>query len=100
MKLAVMKLERGEEMVASMMSGHISGTGRYKLIAKKRIDGLIEWAHFTERDNGLRENVYRGEVKDARELETVMMIMNKHLKKVFGDHAEMNADKPGIVRKV
>ena len=90
MKLAVMKLERGEEMIASLMSGHIAGTGRYKLLAKKKNNGLIEWAHFTERDNGLKENVYRGEVRDDEELETVMMIMNKHLKKVFGEEAEMS----------
>jgi DNA-binding PadR family transcriptional regulator len=89
MKLAVMKVEKGEVIVASLVSGHIEGTGWYKLLAKKKKDGLIEWAHFTERDNGLKENVYRGEVRGSDELQHVMEIMNRHLKRIFGEHAEM-----------
>ena len=89
MKLAVMSVEKGEEIVAALISGHIPGTGYYKLLAKKRRDGSIEWAHFTERDNGQKENVYRGEVKDDEELQLVMSIMNKHLVRVFGEEAVM-----------
>lgn len=89
MKLAVMRVEKGEVIVASLISGHIEGTGRYKLLAKKKTDGVIEWAHFTERDSGLKENVYRGEVRSDEELNLVMEIMNRHLKKIFGLHAEM-----------
>ena len=89
MRLAVMSVEKGEEIVAALLSGHIPGTGYYKLLAKKKNDGLIEWVHFTERDNGLKENVYRGEVKDDEELQLVMSIMNKHLVRVFGEGAEM-----------
>lgn len=89
MKLAVMHVEKGEVIVASLISGHIEGTGRYKLLAKKKRDGVIEWAHFTERDTGLKENVYRGEVRSDEELRLVMEIMNRHLKKIFGLEAEM-----------
>jgi hypothetical protein len=89
MKLAVMNVEKGEEIVASLVSRHIAGTGWYKLLAKKKKNGVIEWAHFTERDNGIKENVYRGEVKDDEELRLVMSIMNKHLTRVFGEHAVM-----------
>jgi hypothetical protein len=86
---AVMNVEKGEEIAATLISGHISGTGYYKFLAKKRKDGIYEWAHFTERENGLKENIYRGETKNSDELDLVVEIMNRNLKKVFGEHAEM-----------
>ena len=88
-QIAVMKLDKGEELAAGVVSGLIPGTGRYKFIAKKKKNGEYEWAHFVERDNGLKEKVYRGEVKTEKELQLVLEIMNKNLKKIFGDHAEM-----------
>ena len=88
-KFAIMSIEKGEQIAELLVSGHIEGTGRYKLLAKKKKDGKFEWAHFTERDNGAKENIYRGEVKDADELKLVISIMNKNLTKIFGDKAEM-----------
>ena len=77
MELAVMKIEKGEEIAASMVSGHISGTGRYKLLAKKKKNGRYEWAHFMERDTGVKEGVYRGEVKDEKEFaQTIITLLN------------------------
>lgn len=89
-----MNLEKGEEIVSALVSGHIPGTGRYKFLAKKREDKKIEWAHFVERDNGLKEKVYRGEVNSDAELKLVLEIMNRNLVKIFGPQAEMKQGIP------
>jgi hypothetical protein len=88
-QFAVMNIEKGEEIAIAVVSGAIPGTGRYKFLAKKKKNGDYEWAHFTERENGSKERVYRGEVKTEKELKLVLAIMNKNLKKIFGDKAEM-----------
>ena len=93
-QFAVMNIDTGEEIMSALVSGHIAGTGRYKFLAKKRKDKVIEWAHFVERDNGLKEKVYRGEVKDEKELTLVLEIMNRNLAKIFGAHAEMKEGLP------
>ena len=93
-QFAVMSIEKGEEITAALVSGHIPGTGRYKFLAKKRKDGKYEWAHFTERDSGTKENVYRGEVNNKEELKLVLEIMNRNLKKIFGTLAEMKDGMP------
>ena len=89
-----MNIEKGEEIAIAVVSGHIPWTGRYKFLSKKKKNGEFEWAHFTERDNGSKENVYRGEVKTEDELKLVLGIMNKTLKKIFGDKAEMKEGIP------
>ena len=93
-QFAVTNINKGEEIVAALVSGHIAGTGRYKFLAKKRSDKKIEWAHFVERDNGSKEKVYRGEVSSDDELKLVLEIMNKYLSKIFGSHAEMKQGIP------
>lgn len=95
-QLAVMNIEKGEEIIAGFVSGHITGTGRYKFLAKKMLDNNYEWAHFVERDNGLKENVFRGSVKNREELKLVLSVMNKNLKKIFGPNAEMKEGIPEI----
>ena len=87
--MAVMNIDKGEEIAQALVSGHIPGTGRYKFLAKKKKNCQYEWAHFTERDNGNKENVYRGEVKNEEQLKQVLEIMNRNLKRIFGDNAEM-----------
>lgn len=82
--MAVMNVDKGEEIVGGWASAHIPQVGVYKLLAKKRADGLFEWAHFVQRDNGLKEKVYRGEVESPEKLDEVLEIMNGQLKKVFG----------------
>lgn len=91
---AIMNIEKGEEIVAALVSGHIAGTGRYKFLAKKRKDKAYEWAHFKERDNGLKEGVIRGEVKNEDELKLVLEIMNKNLIRIFGQQAKMKNGMP------
>ena len=95
-QFAVMNVAKGEEIAMAVVGGHIPGTGRYKLLAKKRKDKKYEWAHFVERDNGLKESVYRGEVKNEKELNKVLEIMNRNLVRVFGPHAEMKKGKTEI----
>lgn len=91
---AVMNIETGEQISIAVVSGHIPRTGRYKFLAKKKKNGHYEWAHFTERDNGSKENVYRGEVKTEKEIKSVLEIMNKTLKRIFGANAEMKQGIP------
>jgi hypothetical protein len=93
-EFAVMNIEKGEEIISALVSGHINGTGRYKFLAQKRKDKKIEWTHFVERDNGLKEKVYRGEVNSEKELKLVLEIMNKNLAKIFGQQAEMKQGIP------
>lgn len=33
---AVMNIDKGEQIVLAIVSGHIPGTGRYKFLAKKK----------------------------------------------------------------
>ena len=83
-QMAVMNVDKGEEIIGGWASAHITQVGIYKLLAKKRVDGVIEWAHFVQRDNGSKEKVYRGEVESREKLDEVLDVMNKHLQRVFG----------------
>jgi len=58
--------------------------GIYKLLAKKKADGTIEWAHFVQRDNGLKERVMRGTVSTLEELDVVKDAVNNNLRRTFG----------------
>ena len=79
-----MNIDKDEEIVGGWASTHIPQVGIYKLLAKKRKDGVIEWAHFVQRDSGAKEKVYRGEVESHEQLDEVLGIMNKQLLRVFG----------------
>jgi hypothetical protein len=83
MKLAVMHVEKGEVIVASLISGHIEGTGRYKLLAKKKKDGTFSWVHFIQRLNGNKDIVFRGEAKDQAQLNTLLEVANGKLQAIF-----------------
>ena len=47
-QMAVMNVDKGEEIVGGWATAQISQVGIYKLLAKKRKDGVIEWAHFIQ----------------------------------------------------
>jgi hypothetical protein len=83
-RMAVMKIEKGEEIFGGWATPHIPQVGIYKLLAKKKVDGTIEWAHFVQRDNGLKERVMRGTVKTSDELDIVRDTANNNLRKIFG----------------
>ena len=83
-KLAVMNVEEGEEVLGAYVTPHVPQIGIYKLLAKKKKDGTCEWAHFVQREDGRKENVYRGEVENETQLADVVDGINAALRKTFG----------------
>ena len=83
-KQAVMNVDKGEEVAGMWATPDIPQTGVYKLVAKKRKDGKIEWAHFIHRPDGTRKVVVRGEVESKARLAEVLDAANKHLQGIFG----------------
>jgi hypothetical protein len=83
-QMAVMTVDEGEEILPGWVTAHIPQVGIYKLMAKKKTDNTIEWAHFVQRDNGLKEKVMRGTVNSLAEFEVVIDTVNKNLGKIFG----------------
>ena len=83
-KKAVMNLDDGEELFGGWATPHIPQVGIYKLLAKKKADRTIEWAHFVQRDNGLKEKVMRGTVNTPEEFDVVTDTVNNNLRRVFG----------------
>ena len=79
-----MNLEEGEDIIAGRVTPHIPQVGIYKLLAKKKVDSTIEWAHFVQRDNGLKEKVMRGTVNTLEEFELVINAINNNMQKIFG----------------
>ncbi len=81
---AVMNIEKGEELFGGWATPSIPQVGIYKLLAKKKADGTIEWVHFVQRDNGLKESVMRGTVNTADEFAIVNDAVNNNLRRIFG----------------
>lgn len=81
---AIMNVDDGEEIAGMWVTKHVPQIGIYKLLAKKKKDGLCEWAHFVQRDNGLKENVYRGTVENKERLNDVVSSINASLRKAYG----------------
>jgi hypothetical protein len=82
--MAVLNIDKGEEILAGYVTAAIPQVGKYKLLVKRKVDGTIDWAHFVERDTGLKEKVIRGNVKSLEELDIVLSAINNNLRKVFG----------------
>jgi hypothetical protein len=83
-QMAVMNMEEGEEILGGWATPPIPQVGVYKLLAKKKTDGTIEWAHFVQRDNGLKERVMRGTVTSRDEFAIVLDAINNNLSRTFG----------------
>ncbi len=81
---AVMNIEEGEDLFGGWVTPRIAQVGIYKLLAKKKVDGTIEWAHFVQRDSGLKESVMRGTVSTLEELDIVKDAVNNNLRRIFG----------------
>lgn len=81
---AVMNVEKGETIVGTWVTPTIPTVGFYKLLAKKKKDGMCEWVHFVQRLNGEKAGFYRGEVNSEKDLETVVVTINRVLSKTFG----------------
>jgi hypothetical protein len=83
---AIMEVYEGEEIAGMWVTPYIKGTGFYKLISKKRKDGKYEWAHFVQREDGVKEKVFTGEVDSHEQLLMLHSIISKQLSKIFGEH--------------
>ena len=83
-QIAVMNIEEGEEIFTGRATPHIPQVGIYKLLAKKKVDGTIEWAHFVQRDDGVKDKVMRGTVNTLDEFDTVIDAVNNNLHRIFG----------------
>lgn len=81
---AVMGVDEGEEIAGAWVTPHVPQIGIYKLLAKKKADGTCEWAHFVQRDNGLKEKVYRGTVENEERLKDVVAAINSALHTAYG----------------
>ncbi len=53
-RMAVMNIDKGEEIVGGWATPQLPQVGIYKLLVKRRTDRKMEWAHFIRRDNGLK----------------------------------------------
>ncbi len=83
-EMAIMTIDEGEEIAGAWITPYIKGTGMYKLLAKKRKDGMYEWVQFIQRLTGEKQIVFRGEAKDHKQLNELLEISNKKLKSIFG----------------
>jgi len=52
--LSIMNIDKGEEIAGMWVTPDIPGTGIYKLPAKKNKVNKYEWAHFVQKDNGIK----------------------------------------------
>jgi len=83
-RAAVLSIEKGEEIFDGWATAHIPQVGIYKLLAKKKADGTMEWAHFVQRDSGVKERVLRGDVKSIEEFTVVKDAIESNLRRIYG----------------
>ena len=83
-RAAVLSIEKGEEIFGGWATAPIPQVGIYKLLAKKKADGTIEWAHFVQRDSGVKERVMRGVVKTREEFTVVKDAIESNLRRIYG----------------
>jgi len=81
---AVMNVDKGEKIAGAWITPHLEGIGVYKIIAKKKADGTCEWAHFVQRDNGVKEKVTRGTLESPDRLPDLVEAHNRGLHTAFG----------------
>ena len=87
---AIMTLDEGEDIVGMWVTPLIPETGFYKLIAKQKTDGTIEWAPLLQREDGTKELMFRGTVKSKKELNKVLDASNSNLQRIFGASIKLN----------
>ena len=96
---AVMTLNQGENIAGMWATPLIPGTGFYKLFAKQKTDGTIEWAHLLQRTDGTKELMFRGTVKSKKELNKVLNTANSTLQRIFGHSVKFNVAKTDFYPK-
>jgi hypothetical protein len=82
-EVAIMNVDEGEEIAGAWITPYIPEVGMYKLLAKKRPDGIYEWVHFIQRLNGNKDIVFRGEAKDEAQLKELLEVASGKLKAIF-----------------
>jgi hypothetical protein len=81
---AIMTLAAGEDIFGGWATPAIPQVGIYKLLAKKKADGTIDWAHFVQRPDGQKEKVLRGTVQNPEEFAVVQEAVSTNLQRIFG----------------
>ena len=81
---AVMNVDKGESIEGLWATPHIPQIGVYKLVVKKRTDGIFEWVHFQHCLDGTRKVLFRGELETKVRIADVLEVANKNLHNVFG----------------
>ena len=81
---AVMSINKGESIEGLWATPQIPQIGVYKLVVKKRTDGIFEWVHFQHRLDGTRKVLFRGELETKLRIADVLESANKTLLRVYG----------------
>ncbi len=81
---AVMNVDKDESIEGLWATPQIPQIGVYKLVVKKRTDGVFEWAHFQHRLDGTRKVLFRGEVETKIRIADILEAANKTLRNVYG----------------
>jgi hypothetical protein len=81
---AVMNVDKGESIEGLWATPQIPQIGVYKLVVKKRVDGVFEWVHFQHRLDGTRKVLFRGELETKLRIADVLDAANKTLRNVYG----------------
>jgi hypothetical protein len=81
---AVMNVDKGESIEGLWTTPQIPQIGVYKLVVKKRVDGVFEWVHFQHRLDGTRKVLFRGELETKLRIADVLESANKTLRNVYG----------------
>jgi len=82
-EMAMMSIDKGEEIAGAWITPYIPEVGMYKLLAKKKKDGTFEWIHFIQRLNGNKDIVLRGKAKDQAQLDNLLEVANGKLQAIF-----------------
>jgi len=79
-----MNVDKKETIAGMWATPQIPQVGAYKLVAKKRVDGVYEWVHFQHRLDDTRKVLFRDEVESEEQLGVVVDAANKHLQNIYG----------------
>ena len=83
-KQAVMNIDKDESIEGLWATPQIPQSGVYKLVVKKRVDGIYEWVHFLHRLDGTRKVLFRGELDEKVRIAEVLDAANRTLRSVYG----------------
>jgi hypothetical protein len=87
---ALMAVEKGEEIAGTWTTPVVPDIGFYKLLAKRRGDGVCEWVHFVQRADGSKDKVYRGTVENKERLADVVAAINRALHTAYGPLVQLH----------